>query len=66
MLREQLEDEQESKQDVQRNLVKMNCEVVYWRNKYETDAMQKIDELKDATAKLESRLQANVSNLLII
>ena len=33
MLREQLEDEQEAKQEVQRTLTKANNEVVQWRTK---------------------------------
>ena len=43
MLREHMEEEQESKQEVQRNLTKGNAAVVHWRNKYETDAIQSQD-----------------------
>ena len=58
MLKEQIEDEQESKAEINRNLNKMNGEVVNWRNKYEVDAIQRTEELEDAKKKLVTRLQS--------
>merc|ERR1739848_220365 len=42
---------------LQRNLTKSNNEVIYWRNKYETDAIQRTEELEEAKKKLVARLQ---------
>uniref|UniRef100_A0A4W5NAE7 Myosin tail domain-containing protein n=1 Tax=Hucho hucho TaxID=62062 RepID=A0A4W5NAE7_9TELE len=36
---------------------KANAEVAQWRTKYETDAIQKTEELEDAKKKLAQRLQ---------
>lgn len=47
LLREQLEEEQESKAELQRALSKVNSQVVQWKSKYETDAVMKIEELED-------------------
>lgn len=57
MLREHMEEETESKQELQRNLSKSQTEVCHWRNKYETDAIQRTEELEDAKKKLVLRLQ---------
>ena len=57
MLKEQLEEEQEAKTELQRTLTKSNNEVVVWRNKYETDAVQRTEELEEAKKKLVGRLQ---------
>lgn len=46
--REQLEDEQEAKAELQRALSKANSQVVQWRAKYETDAVLRIEELEEA------------------
>lgn len=48
LLREQLEEEQEAKAELQRTLSKANSQVVQWRAKYETDAVLRIEELEDA------------------
>lgn len=48
LLREQLEEEMESKAELQRELSKANGQVVQWRTKYETDAVMRIEELEDA------------------
>lgn len=48
LLREQFEEEQEAKAELQRNLSKANTEVALWRNKYETDAIQRTEELEEA------------------
>lgn len=48
LLKEQLEEEQEAKAELQRALSKVNNQVVQWRAKYETDAVLRIEELEDA------------------
>ena len=40
MLRTQVEENQNSKKELQRKLTKTNKEVVVWKSKYETDAVQ--------------------------
>lgn len=47
MLREQLEEEQESKQEMQRLVSKLNSEVTHWRTKHEADTIQHADELEE-------------------
>ena len=47
-----------SKAEINRNLNKLNGEVVNWRNKYEVDAIQRTEELEDAKKKLVTRLQS--------
>ncbi len=46
LLREQFEEEQEAKAELQRGMSKANSEVAQWRTKYETDAVQRTEELK--------------------
>lgn len=48
LLREQYEEEQEAKAELQRAMSKANSEVAQWRTKYETDAIQRNDELEEA------------------
>ena len=48
LLREQFEEEQEAKAELQRSMSKANSEVAQWRTKYETDAIQRTEELEDA------------------
>uniref|UniRef100_A0A8B9TSA9 Myosin heavy chain, skeletal muscle, adult n=1 Tax=Anas platyrhynchos TaxID=8839 RepID=A0A8B9TSA9_ANAPL len=57
LLREQYEEEQEAKGELQRALSKANSEVAQWRTKYETDAIQRTEELEEAKYKLAQRLQ---------
>ncbi|XP_026207102.1 myosin-1-like [Anabas testudineus] len=57
LLREQFEEEQEAKDELQRAMSKANGEVAQWRTKYETDAIQRNDELEEAKKKLAQRLQ---------
>lgn len=47
MLKEQLEEEQESKQELQRLVSKLNSEATHWRSKHEADTIQHADELED-------------------
>ena len=60
--REQCEEEQEAKQELQRSLTKANGEIAVWRNKYETDAIQRTEELEEAKKKLAARLQVFFQN----
>lgn len=48
LLREQYEEEQEAKAELQRCLSKANADVAQWRTKYETDAIQRTEELEEA------------------
>lgn len=48
LLREQYEEEQENKSELQRALSKANAEMALWRTKYETDAIHKTEELEEA------------------
>lgn len=48
LLREQYEEEQEAKAELHRCLSKANSEVAQWRTKYETDAIQRTEELEEA------------------
>ncbi|KAK1799591.1 hypothetical protein P4O66_000469 [Electrophorus voltai] len=57
LLREQFEEEQEAKAELLRGMSKANSEVAQWRTKYETDAIQRIEELEEAKKKLAQRLQ---------
>lgn len=47
-LKEQLEEEQESKQELQRLVSKLNSDVTHWRSRQEADAIQHSDELEEA------------------
>lgn len=47
VLKEQVEEEQESKQELQRLVSKLNSEKTHWRTKHETDAIQHADKLED-------------------
>lgn len=48
LLREQLEEEQEAKAELQRALSNANSQLAEWRAKYETDAVLRVEELEDA------------------
>lgn len=55
LLREQYEEEQEAKAELQRGMSKANSEVAQWRSKYETDAIQRTEELEEAKWVVGSR-----------
>ncbi|CAF92967.1 unnamed protein product, partial [Tetraodon nigroviridis] len=57
LLREQLEEEQEAKAELQRALSRANAEVSTWRSRYESDGIQRAEELEEAKKKLVQRLQ---------
>ncbi|XP_027809057.1 putative uncharacterized protein MYH16 [Marmota flaviventris] len=57
LLKEQLEEEQGGKSELQRLVSKLNTEVTTWRTKYETDAIQRTEELEETKRKLAARLQ---------
>lgn len=46
--REQLEEEQEGKADLQRQLSKANAEVQLWRSKYESEGLARLEELEES------------------
>ncbi|TKC47994.1 hypothetical protein EI555_000281, partial [Monodon monoceros] len=56
------EEEQEAKAEMQRALSKANSEVAQWRTKYETDAIQRTEELEEAKKKLAQKLQEAEEN----
>ena len=56
MLRQLIEEEQDAKQDLQKNLTRSNNEVGVWRNKYESDAVMRNQELEDEKKVLLGRL----------
>lgn len=47
-LKEQLEEEQESKLELQRLVSKLNSDVTHWRSRHEADTIQHSDELEEA------------------
>lgn len=53
-LKEQLDEEQESKQELQRIISKLNSEVTHWRSRHESDAIQHADELEETKYVLTS------------
>lgn len=55
-VREQLEEEQEARADVQRQLSRANAEAQEWRSKYEGEGMARAEELEDAKRKLQTKL----------
>ncbi|KAM9583763.1 LOW QUALITY PROTEIN: uncharacterized protein MYH16 [Trichechus inunguis] len=57
LLKEQLEEEQGGKSELQRLMSKLNTEVTTWKTKYETDAIQRTKELEETKRKLAARLQ---------
>lgn len=56
-LREQLEEESESKADMQRQLSRANADAQSWRVKYESEGLARAEELEDAKRKLQVKLQ---------
>lgn len=46
--REQLEEEQESRSDLQRQLSKANAEAQNWRSKFESEGQARTEELEEA------------------
>ena len=47
VLKEQLEEEQDSKLELQRFISKLITEVTHWRTRQEADAIQHLDELEE-------------------
>lgn len=56
-LREQIDEEQEAKADLQRQLSKANAEVQLWRSKYESEGLARLEELEENKRKLQAKLQ---------
>merc|ERR1719281_2042489 len=66
LMREQLEEEGQSKADALRMLSKSVGEAQMWRQKYEKDGLARAEELESAKLKLQSRLaeaEGTVQNL---
>lgn len=47
-VRDQLEEEQEKTNSLQRQLTKANNEVQQWKSKYETEGITRMDELEES------------------
>ncbi|XP_076337304.1 myosin heavy chain, muscle-like isoform X5 [Tachypleus tridentatus] len=56
-MKEQLEEEQEAKADLQRQLSKANAEAQLWRSKYESEGLARVEELEDSKRKLQAKLE---------
>lgn len=56
LIREQMEEEHQAKNDSTRQLAKANGDVNYWRQKYEKEGLARAEELEAAKMKLQSRL----------
>ncbi|XP_047635215.1 putative uncharacterized protein MYH16 [Phacochoerus africanus] len=57
LIKEQLEEEQGGKSELQRLVSKLNTKVTTWRTTYETGAIQRVEELEETKRKLTARLQ---------
>merc|ERR1719266_1540352 len=55
-LKDQLEEESETRADIQRQLTKAHGDAALWRAKYESEAVLKLDELEGHKMKLQTRL----------
>jgi len=62
-LREQLEEESDSKTDLQRQLSRANAEANQWRVKFESEGVSRSEELEEIRRKLSAKLQECESNL---
>ena len=62
-LREQLEEESDSKTDLQRHLSRANAEANQWRVKFESEGVSRSEELEEIRRKLSAKLQECESNL---
>lgn len=62
-LREQLEEEQEAKADLQRQLSKVNAELQMWKAKYESEGLARLEELEESRRKLQAKLQEADENI---
>jgi len=47
-LREQLDEESETKADLQRQISKLNAEIQQWKTRFESEGLQKVDEIEEA------------------
>ncbi len=54
--REQLEEEQEARSELQRQVSKLNSEVQQWRSRYESEGLARGEELEEAKRKLAAKL----------
>nr|XP_035130060.2 myosin-15 [Callithrix jacchus] len=65
LLREQHEEEQEVKCELHRTLSKVNAEMVQWRMKYESNVLQRTEDLEEAKKKLAIRLQEAAEAMVV-
>ncbi len=54
--REQLDEEQEMRSELQRQVTKLNAEVHQWRSRYESEGISRSEELEEAKRKLATKL----------
>jgi len=47
-LREQLDEESESKADLQRQMSKLNAEIQQWKARFDSEGLAKVDEIEEA------------------
>lgn len=55
-LRDSLEEEQDSKSDLQRQISKANAEAAQWRARFEGEGMSKSEEMEEAKRKLNQKV----------
>ncbi|CDW55353.1 Myosin tail family protein [Trichuris trichiura] len=56
-LREQLDEEGESKTEMQRHVSKLNAEIQQWKARFESEGLAKVDEIEEAKRKLTQKVQ---------
>ena len=54
--REQLDEEQETKAEFQRQVFKLNVEIQQWKNRYESEGLARGEELEEAKRKFNTKL----------
>jgi myosin heavy chain 6/7 len=56
-LREQLDDEQESKAEGMRQIQKLNAEIQQWKARFESEGLVRLEEIEEAKRKLQQKVQ---------
>ncbi|KAI1720615.1 myosin head (motor domain) domain-containing protein [Ditylenchus destructor] len=56
-LREQLDEEQESKAESFRQVSKLNAEIQQWKARFESEGLVKLEEIEEAKRKLQQKVQ---------
>lgn len=62
-MREQIEDEMESKNEVLRQLSKANAEIQQWKTRFEGEGLLKADELEDAKKRQQQKINELIEAL---